>query len=330
MKKLALLLAFVMVFAVLTGCGASSDVPATTPDNASQAPADSSTSGGDKVYRIGFTVNDFNDKWVAYILDNVRAWDAEHDEVEVILGNGETDVNVQMAIIEDWITEKLDVICVKPVDVDASRAYGKKANEAGIPYLAIQQRIDEADAYCGSDGVVCGVTQMQAVVDALGGKGKVVYLVGEAGTLVSQEREEGFYKVLEANEGIELVAHEIGNWQRDQAMTIVENWLAAGLEFDAVVAANDEMAIGAILALENAGVNMDDVIVAGIDATPDGLQMMIDGKLDITLYADAVGYARETLDLALKIAKGEPYADVVLKDVLVLPHQAEEFLEKWK
>jgi len=334
MKKIALALVLVLITSILASCGSTPVAPASSAPQStasSAAPeANPGTDGGNagKTLKIGFTVNDFNDKWVSYVVDNVKLWDEEHANVEVVLGNGATDVATQMALVEDWIEQGFDAICVKPVEVDATRALAEKCRAANIPYVAVQQKIDEADVTVGPDSIRAGKVEMQAAIDAIGGTGKVLYLSGEAGTLISQQREEGSLAAIEATDGVELVGNEVGNWLRDAAMTIMENWISAGIEFDAVVAANDEMAIGAILAMESAGVR-EGKIVAGIDGTPDALQMMIEGKLDITMYADPIGLARESLDAAVRLINGETLEDVPLDDLLVLPNEAKEYLAKW-
>ncbi len=239
-----------------------------------------------KEIRIGFTVNDFNDLWVTFVMDAAKKWDEETPGVTVTLGNGETDVNTQFGIVEAWIKQGYDAILVKPVEVEATVAMAKQANAAKIPYVAVQQAIKEANVRVVQDSIRTGEAQMQAVIDKLGGEGKVAIMVGEPGTLVAQQRLEGHKNILAKYPKVKLVAEEVGNWQRDQGMAIMENWLQAGIAMDAIVASNDEMALGAILALEGAGVR-DKYIAAGIDATPIALEFMKAGRLDITMFADA-------------------------------------------
>ncbi|ADK82548.1 substrate-binding domain-containing protein [Sediminispirochaeta smaragdinae] len=281
-------------------------------------------SGKDSIM-IGFTVNDFNDLWVTFVMDAVKEWDKENSGVTVALGNGQTDVNTQLGIVETWISQGYDAICVKPVEVEATVAMAKEAKAAGIPYIAVQQAIAEADAVVAQDSVRTGIDQMQAVAEALGGKGNVALMVGEPGTLIAQQRIEGNKKVLGNYPNISIVAEEIGNWQRDQGMSIMENWLQAGIEIDAVVASNDEMAIGAVLALEAAGVR-DQYIVAGIDATPNGLAFMKEGRLDITMYADAKALAVKSLETAMELIKTGKAENSVISDKLVMPANVDEYL----
>ncbi|MGI6168113.1 MAG: substrate-binding domain-containing protein [Christensenellales bacterium] len=326
-KKLSFLLALLMVLVLVAGCGQNNDnAPSADPD---QSVAGESPAAEDKVYKIGFTVNDFNDKWVTYVMDNAELWDEETAEAEVTLGNGRNDTSVQMQIVEDWITQGYDAVCVKPVEVDAAKSMAEKCNAAGIPYVAVQQDIGGGDVTVGPDIFECGKVEMQGVVDALDGKGKVAYLAGEPGVLISTLRRDGSMSVVDENPDIELVAEELGLWQRDKAQNIVENWIQGGIEFDAICAANDEMAIGAILALEAVN-KLDGVVIAGIDGTLDALEYMEDGKLTFTMYADPVGLARESLDAALKLAKGETVEDIVLYDTLVAQDEVEVYKAKWQ
>lgn len=310
MKKfLALLLALIMVMS-MAACGEKSEEP----------------SSEDK-YVIGYTVNDLNDTWVSAVIDNVEAWAAEHPEVEVLIGDGKSDVSTQMAVVESWIEMGVDCICLKPVDYEASLSMMKSVQDAGIKYVALQQDADGADCFIGANGVETGESQMAATIDAIGGSGKIAYLAGTEGTLVASEREEGSMSVLNGNSDCELVAREDGNWLRTDANSIVETWLAAGIQFDAIVAACDEMAIGAILALQDAGVT--GVTVSGIDGLIMGCEQVKSGDMALTFYADAHGLAYEALNAALALCKGEQPADVILKDILVDAKNVDEYIEMW-
>ncbi|MOA26589.1 D-ribose-binding periplasmic protein precursor [compost metagenome] len=112
---------------------------------------------------------------------------------------------------------------------------------------------------------------------------------------------------------IKLVEEQSANWSRTQGSDLMTNWLSAGVQFDAVISNNDEMAIGAIQSLKAAGRSMDSVIIAGIDATQDALAAMATGDLDVSVFQNAAGQGKGALDAALKLAKG----DAVDKKVFV-------------
>jgi inositol transport system substrate-binding protein len=104
------------------------------------------------------------------------------------------------------------------------------------------------------------------------------------------------------------------------------NWITSGLEFDAVISNNDEMAIGAIQAMKSAGVSMDDVIVGGVDATQDALAAMEAGDLDVTVFQNAAGQGEGAVDAALKLARGEEVENkVYVPFELVTPANLAEY-----
>ena len=118
----------------------------------------------------------------------------------------------------------------------------------------------------------------------------------------------------ERNPGIEIVATDIANWNRSEALTIMETWIQSGLEFDCVLAGNDEMAIGASLALQNAGMR-DGKIIAGFDATDEGKAAIKDGTMDVTMLFDAVGQAHAAVDLAIQAIEG-----TMEENEIMVPH----------
>lgn len=331
-KAMALLLATVLTAGMLAGCGGKEEPAAPAESTSEEAESTPETSAeaeaGDGQYVIGYTVNDLNDTWVSAVIDNVEQWADEHPEVTVLIGDGASDVSTQMAVVEGWIEMGIDCVCLKPVDYEASLAILDEVKAADIKYVALQQDAEKADCFVGANGVETGKSQMQAVIDAIGGSGKIAYLAGTEGTLVASEREDGSMEVLEANPDCELVAREDGDWLREDAISIVETWITSGIEFDAICAANDEMAIGAIIALEAAGLN--DVVVAGIDGLEMGLEQIEEGKLTLTYYADAHGLAYEALDAALELCKGGQPEDVELKDILVNADNEAEYMALWR
>ncbi|WP_263490459.1 substrate-binding domain-containing protein [Rhizobium sp. 3T7] len=103
---------------------------------------------------------------------------------------------------------------------------------------------------------------------------------------------------------LNVVQEQVGSWSRVNGADLVSNWLTSGLEFDAVIANNDEMALGAIAALKNSGASTDKILVAGIDA-PEALQAMKAGDLKVTVFQDAKGQGKGSIDAALKAVRGE-------------------------
>jgi inositol transport system substrate-binding protein len=160
-------------------------------------------------------------------------------------------------------------------------------------------------AFVGSDNLVAGQIQGEALAKRLNGKGNVVIMVGELSTDAAQDRTRGVKEVFKKYPGIKVVEEQTGDWKRSQGIDLMSKWIAAGQKIDAVAANNDEMAIGALIALRQAKVSTKKVLVAGVDATPDALIELGKGELAFTVFQNAKAQGEGALDTALKMAKGD-------------------------
>ena len=136
----------------------------------------------------------------------------------------------------------------------------------------------------------------------------VYVLMGELSNQAAVQRTKDIHDVIDGGKckvKLNIIDEQTANWQRDEAQDLMTNWLTSGVDFDAVIANNDEMAIGAILAMKAAGMSMEDVVVAGIDATPDGLAALASGDLDVTVYQNAVKQGEVALQTAVAMAGGD-------------------------
>ena len=126
-----------------------------------------------------------------------------------------------------------------------------------------------------------------------------------------------------------LIDEQTANWSRDEAQSLMTNWLSAAEDFDFVIANNDEMAIGAIQAMKAAGIDMAAVEVGGVDATQDALVAMQAGELDVTVFQDAFGQGSGSVDTAIALSKGEKVdSKVYIPFKLVTPDNVGDFLDK--
>ena len=168
-------------------------------------------------------------------------------------------------------------------------------------------------AFVGSDERQSGTLQMTEVCRLLHGKGDIVVMIGELSNQSSRQRTQDVYDVIARPEchGIRVLDKQAANWRRTEAADLMTNWLSAGLRPQAVVANDDEMAIGAIQSLRQAKL-LAQTVVAGIDATPDGLAAMKAGELKVTVFQNAPGQGRGAVDTALKLARGETVPELQL------------------
>ena len=171
-------------------------------------------------------------------------------------------------------------------------------------------------AFVGSRDEESARIAMSFVAEKLGGKGGVLMMHGYMGQAAQIKRDAGAREVLAKHPEMKLLTAQTAEWDRAKAVTLMENWLQSyGDQVDAVFAQNDEMAMGALLAIERAG-KKGEILVVGVDAIADALQAVKDGRLDATVFQDGVGQARSALQAAIALSKGE-----VVKEEVFIPFQ---------
>nr|WP_315224344.1 sugar ABC transporter substrate-binding protein [uncultured Albidiferax sp.] len=228
--------------------------------------------------------------------------------------DAQNDVGKQLSQIQNLIAQKVDAIIVNPVDTDVTPKITKMVTDAKIPLVYVNRKpVDFAKlpagvAFVASDEVVSGTVQTQEVCRLLKGKGDIVVLMGELSNEAARTRTKDIEDVLAtpACSGIKILDKREGKWDRTQGQDITTNWLSTGLKFDAIIANNDEMAIGAINALKASKKWTPSSLVAGIDATPDALASMKAGDLKVTVFQNAAGQGSGAMDAALKLSKKQP------------------------
>lgn len=256
---------------------------------------------------IGFASRDLSAEYTARLSEGVVNHARTLPGVKIVMVDAQADVQKQISQVETFIAQKVDAIILNPCEVEASSPAVNRAKAAGIPIVNVNQTTrSEPDAYVGSDDIVAGRMAMAAIATRLQGKGGVLMIQGIMGTSAQLEREAGAREELAKHPGLKLIDQQSASWDRAKALTLTENWLQAHKgKFSAIFAHNDEMAMGALLALERAGLKKD-VYVIGIDAIAQARSAIQEGRLDATIFQDAVGQGRSTVDAALLLVRKQP------------------------
>jgi inositol transport system substrate-binding protein len=235
-----------------------------------------------KDLRIGVAMATYDDNFLTLLRTAIERRGGELG-VDLQVEDGKNEVGVQFNQIQNFVASGVDGIVVSPVDTDATLSISDAAEEAGIPLVYVNRQpinldmLPDNQAFIASNEVDSGTLQTKEVCRLLGGQGNVLILQGSLTDQTGIQRTQDIHDVIATPEcsGLKVVDQQVGNWQRIQGNDIMTNWLSAGLKFDAVIANNDEMAIGAIQAMRSAGIDMKDVVVAGVDATADALAATI-------------------------------------------------------
>ncbi len=179
----------------------------------------------------------------------------------------------------------MDAIIVNPVDTNAVKPIMDQATKAGIPLVFVNRRpqaeLTDKMAYVGSDSILAGRLQMEALAKAMNGKGNVAILLGDPANESTRDRTKGVEEVVAKYPNIKIVQKQTAKFTRNDAVDVVSNWMTSGEDIRAIASNNDEMAIGALQAL---GKNPNHILIAGVDGTPDALQMLKSGKMIATIF----------------------------------------------
>lgn len=312
MKKrvIAAVLAGVMLLG-LAGCSSKSEAPAQEPAEAPAAeegdaePEAEAPAEGES-FKIGVLMKTMSDTYSNKLGEAIQAYAAEtYPEVELFLLDGQADIAKQISQAEDLIAKQVDVIILNPQDADGSAQVLDLAADADIPVIEVNTETTRTDyvSFVGSDDRQAGEIMGNFVMEQLGeAGGQFGILEGEMGQSAQLLRYEGLQNSILANEAFECVATLSANWSRDEAMATTEDWLGKYGDLKAIICENDDMSMGALQAAESQN---RELVIIGTDAIPDALQAVKDGRLSGTVLQDANTQASTSVDVAVKIAKGE-------------------------
>jgi inositol transport system substrate-binding protein len=288
---------------------------------------------------VGVSMALFDDNFLTVLRNGMQDYAGTLDGVELQAEDAQNDVAKQLDQINNFIASGVDAIIVNPVDTSATQAMSQAAEAAGIPLVYVNRQpinvdtLPDNQAFVASNEVESGTLETMEVCRLLAEAGKTeaqIYVMqGELSNQAAVQRTQDIHDVIASgNCGVTLniIDQQTANWSRDQAQNLMTNWLSTAAPFDAVIANNDEMAIGAIQAMNASGIAKEDVIVGGIDATADALKAMEAGELDVTVFQDAAGQGKGALDAALALARGEAVEQkVYIPFQLVTPANLADF-----
>lgn len=210
----------------------------------------------------------------------IDAWKEDHPNVEIMVTDGQLNAQKQIADIEDMITKKVDIILVAAHQSPTLVGVLREAHDAGIPVIAFDRTLTDPSVQVGmvvNDDYAAGESAAKLMVEKMGEEGEIVILQGPAGNTVVSLRQDGFMSVIKQYPGITVIDDQVANFQRVQAVDVFENMLQANPNINGVYCHNDEMALGCVKVLKDAGV--EGITVVGVDGQKDALEAIMDGTL---------------------------------------------------
>lgn len=267
MKKLQLGF-MLMVMMILTAC--SMDAPGSSSDEESD---DSGEANGD--YTIGFSISTLNNPFFVTLNEGAEAKAKELGATLTVV-DAQDNASKQASDVEDLIQQEVDLIMINPVDSEAVAAAVESANAANIPVVTVDRSAagGEVVSHIASDNIAGGEMAAEHLISIVGEGAKVAELEGVPGSSAARERGEGFNNI--AADKLDIVAKQTANFNRAEGLSVMENLLQANPDITGVFTHNDEMALGALQAIEASG---KDIAVVGFDATEDAVKAVEEGRL---------------------------------------------------
>lgn len=249
-------------------------------------------------------------------------------DVQVNFADANNDTSKQLDQIDNFIAQKVNAIVVVPVDYQGVVPGVEKANAAGIPVITLGiQSAGGKFTFVGSKEEDAGRLQGEFMKAKLPKDAKILYLQGTLGLTSAQGRLKGFEDALQRPD-VKMLASLTGDYDRAEGMKVTEDWIQSFPQFDAVIAANDQMALGALEALKGAD-RLKGVLISGVDGTPDALNAIKAGDMAQTIFQDAAGQAKTAFDVVEGIKKGEqPPAEKLVPFASITKENVDQYLKK--
>lgn len=313
-KLLTMMLTLAMVFS-LAACGAAGEA-----GEAADSAADQSNSAVTTVktdtdtemveaqddYTIAMIYQDLSQEFNIYFQE-VLSTRCKEAGITLVEFDGKSDTETQLNQCENAISSGVDALLFIPFDKDGAAPIIDNCNAAEIPVICcnnITSNVEKATAYVGANDIEAGIMETEYIVELIDGKGNIAVVEGPFGHSAQVARQEGLEQVLAGYPDCKIVLDDTANWNRDEAMELVENWLAGGTQIDAIICHNDIMAMGALQACQDQNLELP---IIGIDATYDALCAVKEGTLCADVYQDVYGQAEEAFNVCMRILNGEEY-----------------------
>jgi ribose transport system substrate-binding protein len=301
-------LAATLMLAALAGCSTSSNLENKAPEQSAGG-----NNAADGKVTIGLAISTLNNPFFVSLKEGAEKA-AKEAGAELIVVDAQDDTAKQISGVEDLIQKKVDVILINPTDSAAISTAVESANKANIPVITVDRASEggQVVSHIASDNVKGGKMAGEYILNAIGGKGNIVELQGIAGTSAARDRGKGFHEAVDNKEGVKVVASQPADFDRAKGLSVMENILQSNKDIQAVFAHNDEMALGALQAIEAAGKN---IVVVGFDATDDAVKAVNEGKMAATVAQKPAAIGETAVKTAIQVTKGEKVESFIPVDL---------------
>lgn len=317
-KYLAAFMALAMAATALTGCGGGD------------------SAGGDdsnKTYKVAYIARAQSDSFAAWLANEMVAAADKYDDIELKVFDGQADDAKENAAIENAIANGYDAIIVQPNNGEAQRPYVEKIVQAGLVAITTNSRIEGIEGASSVDADPYNQAQVNAelALTQVPENAKVVVLKGPSGNFHADQRRIAWQEVFfDQRPDVQIVGEDFANWNKDEAMALMEDWTTAHGKIDAVISMNDNMAAGALEVVKS-NPTYKDMLVYGVDGTAEACLLIQDGSMTSTCLQSAIDLAALNLDTVHKLLTGEETKiDTDIEEVLITADNVDEYVEMYK
>lgn len=319
-KYLAAFMALAMAATALTGCGGGGETAATEE-----------TSGD--VYKVAYIARAQSDSFAAWLANEMIAAAEQYPDIELQVFDGQADDAKENAAIENAIANGFDAVIVQPNNGEAQRPYVEQVVAAGIVAITTNSRISGIEGASSVDADPYKQAQVNAelALTQVPENAKVVVLKGPSGNFHADERLKAWKaEFFDKRPDVTIVGEDFANWNKDEAMALMEDWTIAHGDIDAVISMNDNMAAGALEVVK--GNEMyDDMLVYGVDGTAEACLLIQEGRMTATCLQSAIDLAALNLETVHKLLTGEEaQIDTDIAEVLITIDNATEYVDMYK
>ena len=291
MKKLVILLTFVLMVSVFSGVGFAQD---------------------DDQLSIGMAFQEMNNEYFIVMREALESA-AESIGAEVMYTDARHDVNKQISDVQDMVTKGIDILLINPADSVGIEAAVEYAKGEGVYVIAIDAQANgPIDSFVGSKNYDAGYLAGQEMAKDLNGKGKVAILDGIP-VVPILERVKGFEDAMAEYPDLEIVDVQNGQQERDKAMSVTENMMQANPELDAIFSVNDTGALGTLAAIESAG---SDIKLYSVDGHPEAIEAILNGD---TFMATSAQFPRDQVRIGIGVALAKYWGAEKLPETIPVP-----------
>lgn len=303
LKGLVIGLVLLLAMSALAGCAKKNE----------EKPQASGPSAAVK-HKIGVAAQGLSHEFIKSLVESMQS-KAKELNVDLSVMDSEDKIETQLSQVDNLISQKVDAIILNSIDLVGSGPAVDKAKAAGIPVVEVITftKNESYDVFVGTDPKQSGVMMGDYLAKILNGKGNVALLQGQIGHSAEITRGAGLKESLfDKYADIKLLTQQTANWNRDEALRITEDWLQRFPQINAIAAQNDEMAMGAIQAVQAAG--RKDIIVVGIDGIDEALKAVKDGKMGLTVLDNVTEEGKRSVEVAVGLIEGKKFDKKELVD----------------